>query len=309
MSGKARNLEILAQNNVRTPRGFVVDESHFFSAIKPYTDDILEALPDAGRIEGILSQLSVSPDTTQLLDQGFSTLAGVNWFAVRSSARLSLRGAVASEDGENRSMAGQFESYLNVPRDLVSVAVRRCWASLFNARSIHQFNPDKEYIGSSGMTVIVQEMVHAAASAVIMTVDPQGAGDTGAIESTWGPCEAIVAGIVDPDEIIFDRRTGRILNAIVGRKEVYVAYQPFTKFGDNILRASTTPSERQSLALNPEIVRNLIALCHRIEDVFGRPQDIETVIDECGVIVVTQSRSVTTLPKKIIPFTLVNMVL
>ncbi|UTP39784.1 hypothetical protein M9M90_01010 [Phenylobacterium sp. LH3H17] len=304
MSLKAKNLEILGRNGVAVPRGFALSEDHFAAAVSPYASAIVEALPDADRIAAIIQGLPTPPLTRRRLTEGLAALGDASRFAVRSSAHIWAQGQAVAEDSEMVSMAGQFESYLNVPRHQVMTAVRRCWASLFNDRSLDRFKADAAYVAGSRMAVIVQEMVVAKASAVMMTADPQGSGETGAVEFAWGPCEAIVAGMVSPDEATFDRRTGRVLSLTTGRKELRVAYGAFSRLGENITRLPTSPAERATPALSPEVIDRLIALGCRIETLFGRPQDIEAVVDAGDRIVITQARSVTTLPPTLAPLTI-----
>jgi pyruvate,water dikinase len=148
-------------------------------------------------------------------------------------------------------------------------------------------------------------MIPAAASAVIMTVDPLGDGETGAIEVTHGPCEAIVAGVTSPDEAVFSRRGGTISWTVVGSKEHRIEYEEFGAEPNNA-RLLPNVLERGALAVSYETLSTLIRLGHHIESVFGVPQDIELVITPSGRIVVTQARPVTTLPCGIAPFTILH---
>jgi pyruvate,water dikinase len=199
-------------------------------------------------------------------------------------------------------MAGQFESYLQVPRDMVLDAVRLCWASLFNRRSLESFGANADYIHESAMSVVVQEMVPAIASAVMMTVDPLGVGDVGGIELMVGPCEAIVSGIASPDEVMFSRSGGDVLRTAIGRKELKIEYEVFRNLVGNGRQVPVTQEERNVFSVSPEIVASLIRIGHRIECIFGTPQDVEIVITPSSQIMVTQARAITCVPVGTIPF-------
>jgi phosphoenolpyruvate synthase/pyruvate phosphate dikinase len=304
MTRKARNLEILRNHGISVPKGLTMDASHYRTAIELLTASIVDALPSSQRIKQIFLSAGMSTFSRSYLDTQLSLLAGVERFAVRSSGMVNEHGRHICEDSEEVSLAGQFESFLNVPRNHVPQAVCRCWASLFNERSIASFSADRDYVLSSTMSVVIQEMVPAKSSAVIMTIDPQGIGDIGGIEFTWGPCEAIVAGITSPDEVTFDRETGKILTTVVGPKERRVSYGVFSGENDNVRRVPTTPEERSLLSVNTITIKKMIDIGYEIELIFGRPQEIELVITSDDRIVITQARAITTLPNTITPFSI-----
>jgi pyruvate,water dikinase len=243
------------------------------------------------------------PDvTTRAIDRGLERLPNAQSFAVRSSATIVTGSRTLGEDGSEVSLAGQFDSVLAVPREDVGPAVKQCWASLFNDRSLARFGLDAAYARYSSMSVLVQEFVVAKACFVMMTVDPLGAGDTGALECGWGACEGLVSGAITPDEIIFERASSAIRDIRFGPKEERFGHLRHHPLGMPALRFPTHPAEQEVLSLDLATVRQAIALGAQIEQLFGCPQDIEAVLDPSGVIVVTQTRPVTTLPSRVAPF-------
>jgi rifampicin phosphotransferase len=304
MSQKAKNLEILSAAGIVVPKGFALPAEHYQHAAGMLTDDIEEALPDAQKVEAIFKAMVLPSQTAQFIDMHLARLSGASRFAVRSSGAIAIgSGAEAVlEDSAETSLAGQFDSFLNVPVDMVGDAVKRCWASLFNARSISSFCNRRGYVRSSTMTVVIQEMITAKASAVMMTADPLGDGSTGAIEFTWGPCGAIVAGITSPDEAIFDRFTGCLLSIRLGRKERRIAYSDYGYAASNETKVVTTIKEQRIMSLESATLTRLIDLGAKIEQIFGRPQDIEAVVTDNNSIVVTQARPVTMLSDAYFPF-------
>ncbi len=297
MTSKAKNIEILRDNKIAVPNGFMLDAGHYRAMIAPITGSIIEALPSSRRIREIFLSAEIPDSSMAYLNAQLALFPGVKRFAVRSSGTVNDHGRSIREDSDETSLAGQFESFLNVSREYLPQAIRRCWASLFNERSIASFNADRGYVLSSAMSVLIQEMVHAQSSAVMMTVDPQSTGDVGAIEFTWGPCEAIVAGIASPDEITFHRDTGEILTTMIGFKECRVSYSPFNKTDRcNVIRVPTLPGERERLSVTTGTIKKMIRLGSQIERIFGCPQDVEAVIADDGQIVITQARPITVLP-------------
>lgn len=304
MSLKAKHLEILSILGITVPQGFTLPAEHYQCAVGNLADEILSAMPDARKVQAIFMAMEMAPQTKQLIDMELTRLSGVSRFAVRSSGAIAIGSDAEAvlEDSAEASLAGQFDSFLNVPAEMVHCAVKSCWASLFNARSIASFGNRRDYVRSSAMTVVIQEMISAKASAVMMTADPLGDGRTGAIEFTWGPCGAIVAGVTSPDEAIFDRSTGSLVSVRLGLKECRLAYSDYTHAESNEAKVGTTASEQRMMSLERPTLMRLITLGAQIERIFGRPQDVEAVVLSDNGIVVTQTRPVTMLSGACIPF-------
>jgi phosphoenolpyruvate synthase/pyruvate phosphate dikinase len=77
------------------------------------------------------------------------------FWAVRSSA--------IDEDGSDFSFAGQFESYLFVNRENLAESIKKVWKSAFSNR-VAEYRKNNSLKPSSGIAVIIQEMVDAEAS-------------------------------------------------------------------------------------------------------------------------------------------------
>src|SRR5437660_4290610 len=108
-------------------------------------------------------------------------------------------------------------------------------------------------------------MVEAQSAGVLFTADPiTGRRRRAAIEAVRGLGEQLVSGAVNPDHYTVNTRSGAVL-------------------------------ERRGDILGDAQLRELAALGARIEEHFGRPQDIEWDIDKDGKVWIVQSRDITTL--------------
>lgn len=302
MSRKASNLVELARHGIRVPRGFHLGPEHYRAAIAPVRAELIAASLSADSARQLFKGLGLPAATAGALQQGLAQFPPSSRFAVRSSGNIVARGQPIAEDGGETSLAGQFESFLNVPREGVGDALRQCWASLFNKRSIDAFGVDAGYVDNSTMTVLVQEMVVAAASAVVMTVDPLADGRVGGIELTVGPCEAIVAGRVNPDEVTFSRADGSMVNRRIGNKQYVVEYDTFARGSENTHLRLLASDRRERMAVADHVLHTIIAVACQVERIFGVPQDIELVVDDAEQITVVQARPITRLPAQFIPF-------
>lgn len=185
--------------------------------------------------------------------------AGATRFAVRSSA--------VSEDLPGASFAGQYETFLDVPRSGVADAVARCAEGAGSDRvASYRATRGDAPREQEGIAVLVQPMVPALAAGVAFTANP----------TTGDRTETVVTAV---------RGLGERL---VGGKAV----------GDEWLvrdgRVTATRSTEQ--AITSDHASAVAALGRRIEGVLGGPQDIEWALDSRGDVILLQARPMTALP-------------
>ena len=206
-------------------------------------------------------------------------------------APVAVRSSATAEDTAAASFAGMNETLLNVRgADAVVEAVRRCWSSLFGARTV--FYRAKRGFGQADMdiAVVVQRQVLATRAGVMFTIDPaSGDKDRLVIEGSFGLGEAVVSGSVSPDRYLVDKPSRAIVAREVRRKELVIEPRPD---GGTVTREL---GEEEALrpVLSDDEVREIAELGRRIEDHYGSPQDTEWCFDADGVAWMLQSRPVT----------------
>src|SRR5881409_1704061 len=179
---------------------------------------------------------------------------------------VAVRSSATAEDLPDASFAGQQDTILSVTGEgAVLDAVRTCWASLWNDRAVAYRQTHDVPARGLRLAVVVQRMVEAQSAGVLFTADPiTGRRKRAAIEAVRGLGEQLVSGSVNPDHFVVNTRSGAVL-------------------------------ERRGDILTDAQLRELAALGARIEDHFGRPQDVEWAIDRAGKLWIVQSRDITTL--------------
>jgi pyruvate,water dikinase len=198
---------------------------------------------------------------------------------------VAVRSSATAEDLADASFAGQYESYLNVhgKEELLS-AVKKCYASLFNARAL-KYRIDRGFtLEDAQLSVGVQVMIRAdlASSGVCFTVDPDtGFRDVVVITGAWGLGDNIVQGKVEPDEFhvfkpsILIGKKG-IIQKKLGAKALTLGY---AYVGVGVENRPTPLSRQKSWVLTDEEVERLATWCMRIEQHYGRAMDIEWAKD------------------------------
>ena len=215
----------------------------------------------------------------------FAELAGGEAIAV------AVRSSATSEDTASASFAGMNETFLNVRgADEVVAAVRRCWASLFGARTV--FYRAKRGFGQADMdiAVVVQRQVPATRAGVMFTIDPAtGDPDHLVIEGAFGLGESVVSGSVSPDRYVVDKPLLAIVAREVRRKELSI---DANEDGGTVQR-TLDDVEAASPVLTDDEVRAVAEFGRRVERHYHAPQDTEWAFDPSGTLWLLQSRPVT----------------
>jgi pyruvate,water dikinase len=191
-------------------------------------------------------------DVAEAIETAWRSVSGGNPVAVRSSA--------TSEDMSASSFAGQYLSVLEVENlEDVERAVKRVWASLWEAGARAYRRRMRIDNRRLAMAVVIQRMVPAVQSGVAFTIDPTSQGFL-RIESVDGLGEQLVSGAATPS---------------VHQLSIKGLKTPAGESADPQLR---------------KIARTAL----RIQEEMGSPQDVEWSVADDGLWVL-QARPITTL--------------
>ena len=198
----------------------------------------------------VVSVEGASEDEIALALQKFDDNA---LFAVRSSA--------AVEDGSEHSFAGQFETYLNIPKSEVCENVKKVQNSIHSER-VAAYKRERGIESISTPAVLVQQMVKADCAGVAFGANPvTGNTKECVISAVSGLGDKLVDGSVDADT--------------------------YTVTGDSVDGEGV---------LTHEQCKEIAALCKMTSRFFGCCQDIEWAYEN-GKLYLLQSRPITSLRK------------
>lgn len=201
-------------------------------------------------------------------------------FAVRSSA--------VDEDGASASFAGQHLTLLNIhSADDVPDAVREVWWSA-NSDSAITYRQRVGLFTRPSVGVVVQTLLNPDAAGVMFTEHPVTGADERLIEASWGLGEAVVAGLVVPDQFRLDR-AGLVLSRKAGRKRIAIRSLP----NGGTFEQQVDPLQVTQLCLDDVQLKALGELALRCEKVYGPRRDIEWAFQN-GTLYLLQCRAITT---------------
>jgi len=203
---------------------------------------------------------------------------------------VAVRSSATAEDLPEASFAGQQETFLNVAGETELIeSIKHCFASLFTDRAIaYRENNDFDHFDVK-LACAVQKMGRAdlASSGVLFTLDPDtGFDEVVTIEAAYGFGEPIVQGVVDPDRyVVFKPTTGIIEKELGGKSQRMVRRNGGTKL------ESVPEEKREQFALSDDRIEELATYATRIEEHFGKPQDVEWLVDgDLDELFVVQAR-------------------
>ncbi len=205
---------------------------------------------------------------------------------------VAVRSSATTEDLAEASFAGQQDSFLNIKGNKsLLLKIKDCFSSLFTARAIYYrkkkgFGETKAYLA-----VVVQRMVDSDKSGVIFSQNPVSKEDVILIEAVWGLGEGIVSGRINPDSYVVDSNLDefKILKTHVADKKIAITRNSSGK--NEIVKLTDERSKQQVLSTYE--IKILSQYAKKLEEHYGKPQDIEFAIEGSNVMIV-QSRPITT---------------
>ena len=240
----------------------------------------------AERLRKAIREIPLDP---ALIDEIESVIADRGSIAVRSS--------VVGEDSAAHSFAGIYETFLflDEPQQVLD-AIRRCWASAFNARALAYRHELRGEAAVPAVAVIIQEMVDGDVSGVLFTQNPMsGSADELVVNACWGIGQGIVNGACNVDEIMLSC-DGRELSITVADKDIRVVRDP----AGGTREEAVEPGRRTVRCLDPVSAAALARQGVRVAEAVGAPQDIEWTLRN-GDLVLLQTRPITASTKAAMP--------
>ena len=311
--GKGTNLGIMFKLGLPVPPGFAVTAQTYKeyldrSKIKQKIEQSLQGLDVenneqlqqvAVKIQSLIVSTPIPQDIAEEIEDNYELLGaekGAHSLVQSKDVFVAVRSSATAEDLPEASFAGQQATFLNIKgKDNVVAAVLACWASLFTARAIYYREKNKFAHMDVLISAIVQKMVNSEKSGIMFTINPStNAADEIVIEGVYGLGEMIVGGEVNPNLYIVDKKTMKIKKREI-KKQEYGLFR--NERGDNV-KVPIPKIEQEAQAVPDALVIELARLGKKIEDHYGKPQDIEWAIEGRQVYIV-QSRAVTTFKKKI----------
>ena len=313
VGGKGANLGELTSFGLPVPPGFCVTASGYTKFIKyAELDEVVKLLMEAVDVEDVDELTNASKEIqTKIKEKEFDPelkeeiLSAYREFSENIGVKdpeVAVRSSATAEDLPDASFAGQQDTYLHISgeEELLN-HIRDCFASLWTSRAIYYREKQNYDHFDVALSVVIQKMVNSEKSGVMFTANPiNNSKDEMMINASYGLGEAVVSGIVTPDEYIIDKKTKKVIEKNISEKE-YMVIKNEDGVGTrvvnvkDILGADAVKSE----ALSPKELDTLVERGLKVEKLYGSVQDTEWGFDrDTKEFYFLQSRPITTLGDK-----------
>ncbi|MBQ0059600.1 MAG: hypothetical protein KBS83_06570 [Lachnospiraceae bacterium] len=301
--GKGASLCKMFQAGMPVPDGFnccaemfdaFMEANGLWDTVYELTDNVIwdegaeqtRTLSAAGaKLREMVAAAPMPADMEQMLVDNYLKLGDNVPVAVRSSG--------TAEDLEDASFAGQQETFLYViGKEEVVKFVKECWASLYNDNAIYYRHKNNFAERDISIAVVVMKMVNSEKSGVMFSVNPiNKAADEVLMEAAWGLGEAVVQGIVNPDNYVVNKNDYSFKMKYVASKDIMVI-RASERGGSK--EVPVPENIKNDPVLTDDEVRQLVDLAIKAEQYYGKPQDLEWAFED-GRMYLLQSRPITTL--------------
>jgi len=296
VGGKAFSLARMAQSDMKVPDTLCVTTEAYIRFVKEsglrermlmeltrkaFKDMRWEEMWDTAlRIRNMFLNTRLSKELGLMLGDAIASVFEGRAVVVRSSA--------PGEDSAKASFAGLHESYVNIKGpDTIVEHIKLVWASLWSDRALLYRQELGLDVERSTMAVIIQEIVVGERSGVAFGQSPNDASQA-VVEAVYGLNQGLVDGTVQPDRWILDRMSGRVISHTASPRDKAVVPTPH-----GVGTQASKPGNSGHPPLDQEEVAEVFTLCHRAEDLFGQPQDVEWTFRN-GTLFGLQSRPIST---------------
>ncbi|EFR32456.1 pyruvate phosphate dikinase, PEP/pyruvate binding domain protein [Peptoniphilus harei ACS-146-V-Sch2b] len=219
VGGKGANLGELTSFGLPVPPGFCVTAEAYTKFIKyAELDEVVKFLMEAVDVENVDDLTNVSKEIqTKIKEKDFDPeleeeiLRAYREFSEDIGVKdpeVAVRSSATAEDLPDASFAGQQDTYLHISgeEELLN-HIRDCFASLWTSRAIYYREKQNYDHFDVALSVVIQKMVNSEKSGVMFTANPiNNSTDEMMINASYGLGEAVVSGIVTPDEYIIDKK-------------------------------------------------------------------------------------------------------
>lgn len=313
VGGKGANLGELTNFGLPVPPGFCVTAEAYTKFIKyAELDEVVKFLMEAVDVENVDDLTNVSKEIqTKIKEKDFDPeleeeiLRAYREFSENIGVKdpeVAVRSSATAEDLPDASFAGQQDTYLHISgeEELLN-HIRDCFASLWTSRAIYYREKQNYDHFDVALSVVIQKMVNSEKSGVMFTANPiNNSTDEMMINASYGLGEAVVSGIVTPDEYIIDKKTKKVIEKNISEKE-YMVIKNENGVGTRTVNVKDVLGEDaiKAEALSPEELDTLIERGLKVEKLYGSVQDTEWGFDtDTKEFYFLQSRPITTLEEK-----------
>ena len=182
---KIDNLIILKEKNINVPDFIIIK----YEDIVKNSTIFEEILKDIDNMNSYDLSLKLKKAFDENIKIHLNLELEDNLYSVRYSYNL--------EDSAKNSFAGQFDTFLNVPKEDICEKIKLCFKSLYNENVLEYMKINNIKFTDLKMNILIQKMIQSELSGIIFTSNPKGILNETVITVGEGIGENVVQDKVD----------------------------------------------------------------------------------------------------------------
>ena len=286
VGGKAKSLIATTQAGLPVPGGLALTVAFF----QEWTDTIkagnewktLLANPTKENCD-IVKELAQKLELTEAMENALTAE-----LKTLDSALLAVRSSSPEEDLSGSSFAGMYETFLGTTHNTLRETIAQAYSSMFDFRVMGYKAKNNIDLEGTCISLIIQKQIASDVSGVGFSLNPlNNCYDEVTINASFGLGEAIVSGIVTPDQYAVEKVRMEIIEKKINEKKMGLH-----------LKANGGIEERENSnadepALSDDKILALTEMIKKTEDYYGFPVDTEWAF-EGDKLYLLQARPITT---------------
>ena len=194
VGSKAAAVAELFRHKIKVPSCFTIKTSVFDDFIRPVTGEITTILKKV-ETDSVSSACEAAESISEILasqELPVGLTESVKSRLISTKNTLAVRSSATTEDLEDASFAGIYDSFLDATTlESVLRRIRDVWTSYYTGRAI-SYRQQKGIAHQSGsMVVLVMDLIDAEAAGVMFTRDPRDGSDHVLINVALGLGEGV----------------------------------------------------------------------------------------------------------------------
>lgn len=298
---KAARLAQLASSGISVPRGFVVTATEFFNFIqtnnlKSKIIEILRSINYNDRqdienkseeIKQIILKGKLNQEAEIELYKYYGKLGDVGggWLPSSADAFVAVRCSVVCDDGEvcDTKFIEEEGGSLNIKgkAELVN-CLKETWATLYSPDVLEYAHKKGINVERLGIGVIIQNMIAAKYSGIIISSKSAMDPNTVIIEAVYGFGGSHVIKEITPDHYETQKKPYQTISKTVSKQD-----WELKRIKGRTVKDAVLESEREKQKVNTHILKDLTNTAMKIEEYFGTPQIIEWAMDKADVYIIS----------------------
>jgi len=298
---KAARLAQLSSAGITVPRGFVITSTEFFNFLQ--TNNIRQKITEILKSIDYNNKSDIekkSKDIKQLILKGklnqeaeieiykyYGKLGDVGggWLPSSADAFVAIRCSIVCDDGEvcDTKFIEEEGGYLNIKGkpDIIK-NIKETWCVLYSPEVLEYAHKKGINVERLGVGVIVQNMINAKYSGIIISSKSLTDPNTVVIEAIYGFGAAHVIKEITPDHYETQKRPYQTISKTIAKQD-----WELKRIKGQTVKENVPDSEKEKQKVNTHALKDLTNIAQKIEEFFGTPQIIEWATDKADVYLIS----------------------